>query len=141
MKRTAIILALLLVAVLAVGCDAFSSAQPSDQPQPPPAGANSPAPSGQATLPVPAGACQSRLWGKVTNATTGKTTANVAVEVTSSGKTFKTVTDANGLYGFAGLCAGDYAMSLTPPGGKPIPNPNPVKLDGKQVQQVDLPYK
>jgi hypothetical protein len=139
MKRTAIAIVLLVVAVLAAACDTFLSPQPSNSPQAPVA--NTLAAPGQATLPVPVGACQSRLWGKVTNAATGKSPANVAVEISSSGKTFKTVTDANGLYGFAGLCAGEYAMSLTPPGGKPIPNPNPVKLDGKQVQQVDLPYK
>ncbi|MBI4790157.1 MAG: carboxypeptidase regulatory-like domain-containing protein [Chloroflexi bacterium] len=135
MKRLLFVVVLLLVALLSVACDAFSPAPPADQ-SPPPAG-----PTGQSSLPVPVGNCQSRLWGKVTNAATGQSPANVAIEVVSGGKTFKTVTDPNGLYGFAGLCAGEYAMTLTPPGGKGIPNPNKVTLDGAQPIKVDLTYK
>lgn len=64
---------------------------------------------------------------------------DVVVEIKAGSKTIKTVTDANGLYGFAGLCAGEYAMTITPPGGKPIVNPNRVALDGSNPVKVDLP--
>lgn len=128
---------LLLAATLSAACDAFSSASPASQSQTP---AKTQA-VGQTPLPVPVGDCQSRLWGKITNATNGQSPPNVAVEVVNGGKTFKTVTDPNGLYGFAGLCAGEYSMSLTPPGGKPISNPNKVTLDGSQPVKVDLTYK
>ncbi len=152
MKRSAVFLVgVLLVALLATACDLIpgfgnsseqppASNPPSANPPAPTSAANPPA-AGQATLPVPAGGCQSRLWGKVTNTANGQSPANVSIEVASSGKSYKTVTDPNGLYGFAGLCAGDYALSLTPPGGKPIANPNPVKLDGTQPVKVDLNYK
>ena len=139
MKRTAMILALFAVVALAAACDVFSSSS-GEAPVAPAAITSTPAP-GQATLPAPAGACQSRLWGKITNATTGQAPANVAVEINDGGHKFKTVTDANGLYGFAGLCAGEYAMSITPPGGKALANPNKVTLDGKQATKVDLSYK
>lgn len=141
MKRFVLFVACMLVALLVVACDSLLNS--SQSPGNPPAGnppAN-PSAAGQSTLPAPASTCQSRLWGKVTNTTNGQSPANVAVEVVTGGKTFKTVTDSNGLYGFAGLCAGDYALSLTPPGGKAIPNANAVKLDGSQPVKVDLTYK
>lgn len=146
MKRTALLLALLSIAVLATGCGIFEAIFPpssSDQSLPSPSGqpASKPPAAGQATLPAPASACQSRLWGKVTNTANGQSPANVSIEVVSAGKSFKTVTDSNGLYGFAGLCSGDYALSITPPGGKAIPNPNSIKLDGTQPVKVDLSYK
>ncbi len=151
MKRSGILLVcVLLIALLATGCDlipGFGNSEPTPASNPPAAKppaatppANPPA-AGQATLPAPAGGCQSRLWGKVTNTANGQSPANVSIEVVSGGQSFKTVTDANGLYGFAGLCAGDYTLSLTPPGGKVIPNPNPIKLDGTQPVKVDLNYK
>ncbi|MDE3090006.1 MAG: carboxypeptidase regulatory-like domain-containing protein [Chloroflexota bacterium] len=136
MKRMAMILALLTVAVLADACDAFSS--PTSEPPVAPA-ATTPVP---ATVPVPVGACQSRLWGKITNATTGQAApAKTTVEVESGNRKFKTETDGTGLYGFAGMCAGEYTMTITPPGGKPLPNPNKVSLDGKQATKVDLSFK
>ena len=139
MKRAVFVMLLILVALLSVACDALAPA-PSGDPSTPPS-ANPPGPTGQSSLPVPVGNCQSRLWGKVTNTATGQSPANVAIEVVSGGKTFKTVTDPNGLYGFAGLCGGEYSMTLTPPGGKAIPNPNKVTLDGAQPVKVDLAYK
>ncbi len=155
MKRSVVLLVcILLVALLATGCDLIPGFGPSEPPQGnppsgnppsanPPSGnppANPPA-AGQATLPAPASGCQSRLWGKVTNTANGQSPANVSIEVVSGGRSFKTITDSNGLYGFAGLCSGEYALSLTPPGGKPIQNPNTIKLDGTQPVKVDLNYK
>ncbi len=145
MKQMAMILALLAVVALAAACNAFSSSN-GEVPVAPAASTSAPGPAqttlpAPATLPVPAGACQSRLWGKITNATTGQAPANVAVEIESGGRKFKTVTDTNGLYGFAGLCAAEYSMTITPPGGKALANPNKINLDGKQTTKVDLSYK
>lgn len=151
MKRSTVLLVcVVLVALLATACDLIPGLGPSQAPTTSPLPANPPAgnppvsnppAAGQSTLPAPASACQSRLWGKVTNTANGQSPANVSIEAVSGGKSFKTVTDANGLYGFAGLCSGDYALSLTPPGGRGIQNPNTVKLDGTQSVKVDLNYK
>ncbi len=110
----------------------FSSAPPEEQ--------TPGEPTVQPTLPAPVGACQAKLTGKVTNTTTGQSPANVVVEITSAGKTIKTITDPNGLYGFAGLCAGDYAVNVTPPNGKAQPGPQ-VPLDGAKAVKQDLTFK
>ncbi len=146
MKQLALVVALLAVAVLLVACDLFSSPPPADLPpsNPPvsnPPAAGSPAASNPATLPAPVGACQSRLWGKVTNSANGQSPANVTVEITLGSQSFKTASDNNGLYGFAGLCAGQYAISVTPPGGKAVPIANKATLDGAQPVKLDLSYK
>jgi len=132
----------LLVVAVAIGLIVFISAQPTDQGAPPaPQAENTPVPS-QATLPVPVGACQSRLVGKITNSATGQATANVIVNIEGGPSTAQTKTDTNGLYGFAGLCAGKYTLTITPPGGKPAANPNPVTLDGSNAMtKVDLAFK
>ncbi len=134
---------LAVLALLSTACNAFSSADapaaPALLPTIPSAGQ---APALQPTsAPVQPAACRSRLWGKVTNVATGEAPPNVAVEVSVGARTFKTVTDANGLYGFAGLCAGQYAMTIAPPGAKPIVDPNRVALDGSNPVRVDLPYR
>ena len=90
---------------------------------------------------LPPSACQSRLWGKVTNTATNLPPTNAAIEIVREGKSYKTITDPGGLYGFAGLCAGEYAMTLTPAGAGAIKNPNRVKLDGAASVKVDLPYR
>ena len=64
-----------------------------------------------------------------------------AMEIVREGKSYKTITDPGGLYGFAGLCAGEYVMTLTPAGAGAIKNPNRVKLDGAASVKVDLPYR
>jgi hypothetical protein len=142
MKRTAIVIALLVVAVLAAACDAFLPSQPTDQASPPtPQAENTPVPA-LTSLPVPVGACQARLQGKITNSATGQATANVIVNIQSGSSTAETKTDNNGLYGFAGLCAGKYTLTITPPGGKPAPAPNPVTLDGSNIMtKMDFAYK
>lgn len=134
-------LVLLLVAS-AIGLVVFlsSPSQSADQATPVPQAQNTSS-ADKTSLPVPSGACQSRLWGKITNATTGQAPANTTVDVDSGGRKFKTVTDANGLYGFAGMCAGDYTITVTPAGGKPTVDPNKVTLDGKQQNKVDLSFK
>jgi flagellar basal body-associated protein FliL len=133
---------MLLVVASVVGLALFLSSQSSDQALPqPPLAENTPVP-GKTSLPVPAGACQTRLQGKITNSATGQATANVIVNIQSGSSKAETKTDNNGLYGFAGLCAGKYTLTITPPGGKPIASPNPVSLDGSNTtSKVDLPFK
>ncbi len=136
MKRL-LIGTLLLVAVLSTGCNLFSS-QPSEQAQEPtpPPGA-SPA---KATLALPASTCQSRLDGSITNKASKLPPANVLVEIASGDKKLQAKTDKNGLYGFAGLCAGQYAVSMTPPGGNRKADVSKVSLDGANASKLDLNY-
>ncbi len=139
MKRILIIVLLLILAVLSVACDAFSSAQPTDQPPLPQLA--TPGTGGQtAAPPPPAGSCQARLWGKIVNAS-GQARPNSQVDIVSRNFKAKTVADANGLYGFAGLCAGDYSITVTPQGGQAQPMPNKVTLDGSKQVKVDLQTK
>ncbi len=128
---------LLLIAVLSTGCDLFSS-QPSDQPQD--SGSPPKADQAKATLPVPAGTCQSRLGGKITSTASKKPPVSVVVEIASSNKKLQAKTDANGMYGFAGLCAGQYAVSITPPGGARKPDVSRVSVDGSNAAKLDLSF-
>ncbi len=129
---------LLLIAVLATGCDLFSS-QPSDQ-APPDSPQSSKVSPGQATLPLPASTCQSRLGGKVTSSTDKRPPPNVLIEIAASNKKLQVKTDNNGLYGFAGLCAGQYSVSITPPGGARKADVSKVSIDGSNPAKLDLKY-
>lgn len=147
MIRPALALALFLMMLLSVGCDAFSSepAQPASPPAPPApkATANDPGPTrsvSTAAASPSAVACQSRLWGQVTNTTTGKGPGNLTIQVAGAERQLKTITDGNGQYGFAGLCSGEYAITLFPPSGKPVSNWK-ANLDGSKTARVDLTYK
>ena len=80
------------------------------------------------------------LWGKVTS-DKGQSGPNIAVDITNGSFKAKTVTDANGLYGFAGLCAGEYTFNVTPPNGKAQPAGNKTPLEGGKQIKVDLVYK
>jgi hypothetical protein len=135
MKRL-LIGTLLLVAVLSTGCDLFSS-QSGDQAQPAPAAKKSPV---NPTLALPANTCQSRLDGRITNNASKLPPADVVVEVASGDKKLQTKTDKNGMYGFAGLCAGQYAVSITPPNGSRKADVSKVSLDGTKPTKLDLAY-
>jgi hypothetical protein len=128
---------LLLIAVISTGCDLFSS-QPSDQAR----DSGRPAKVDQvpATLALPAGACQSRLGGKLSSNTGKQQPVNVVVEIVSGNKKLQAKTDKNGLYGFAGLCAGQYAVSITPPGGARKSDVSRIALDGSNPAKLDLSY-
>jgi hypothetical protein len=133
---------MLLVVAAVVGLAVFLSSQSSNQGLPQPTLAEGTPATSKTALPVPVGACQTRLQGKITNSTTGQATANVIVSIQSGSSKAETRTDNNGLYGFAGLCAGKYTVTITPPGGKAIADPNPVTLDGSNTTvKVDVPYK
>ncbi len=135
---------LVLIAVTSTGCSLFSS-QPSEPPADVPASEPvyqpaQPAVPVSATLPRPLAKCQSSLGGKITDNATQKSPANISVEIASGTKKFQTKTDANGLYGFAGLCAGQYEVSITPPGRGALANVSRVTLDGANPGRLDLTY-
>jgi hypothetical protein len=139
MKRILLALFLFTLATLVVACDAQPSEQPTQQPQGSAPSATTPSqPNNPAS--VPQSVCRSRVWGKVTNATTGQAPANVTVEIAGGALNGKTITDANGLYGYDGLCAGDYTLTITPPNGKPQPGPK-VTTDGTKQVKVDMSFK
>ncbi|MBI3913856.1 MAG: carboxypeptidase regulatory-like domain-containing protein [Chloroflexi bacterium] len=128
---------LLLLVALIAGC----SDSPPDQPQPDQPPAAQPTAAVAGTLPAPVGNCQSRLTGKVVNTGNNQSPPNVTIEIASGNTKAKTVTDNNGLYGFFGLCAGEYTVSITPPNAK-ASQPGPkVSLDGAKQVKFDLSYK
>ncbi len=136
--KSVLIGALLLVAMLSTGCDLFSSQSREEKVQEP----TSARPTGaaKATLALPASTCASRLGGRITNKASVKLPENVVVEIAGNGKKYEAKTDQNGLYGFAGLCAGEYAVSFTPPGGSRQADVSRVKLDGANASKLDLTY-
>ncbi len=136
MKHLLLAILVLLFALLTAACNAFSS-----EPPPPQSSAPAQPSASTGTVAEPSTACNSRLFGKLTNTATNKTTGNASIQVSSAGKTIKTITDRNGMYGFLGLCAGEYAITYTPPEGTPITRPDKVKLDGTQPFKLDLTYK
>ena len=146
MKRLLLIVILLVLATTLVACDLFASSQPTEPPQPPPqqpqpTQPSAPsAPTGQSQPIPPTGACQSRLWCKVAN-TAGQPAPNAAVEIAGASFKGKAVADASGTYGFAGLCAGEYSVTVTPPNGKPQPVADKARLDGTQMLKMDLSFK
>lgn len=125
-----------ILALLSAACNAAGSPLPNQllPTNPPPVPLTAPAS-------LRLGACQSRLFGKVINATTHQSPPNVTIEITAGSLKAKTVTDANGLYGFAGLCAGNYNMAITLPGGKPMVASSPITLDGTEPVKQDLSFK
>ncbi len=129
---------LLLIALVSTGCDLFSSQSGAQAPQ----GARRPAKADQtqATLALPAGTCQSSLGGTLTSKTGKQPPANVLVEIASSNKKLQTKTDKNGMYGFAGLCAGQYALSITPPGGARKADVSRISIDGSNPAKLDLSF-
>jgi hypothetical protein len=136
--KSLLIGALLLVAMLSAGCDLFSS-RPGEEKAQEPTSALKTNPV-KATLALPASTCASRLGGRITNKASLKLPENVVVEIAGNGKKYEAKTDPNGLYGFAGLCAGQYAVSFTPPGGSRKADVSRVTLDGANASKLDLTY-
>ncbi len=140
MKRISLIVLLLIIALLVVACSSTDSASPEPPSSQPPG--QQPTLSTQTTPPAPAGNCQSRLDGKVVNTATNQSPANVTVEISSASFKAKTFTDNNGLYGFFGLCAGEYTIAITPPNSKTAQSGPKVTLDGTNKRvKFDLSYK
>jgi hypothetical protein len=66
---------------------------------------------------------------------------NVTVEIKGEGWSAKTPSDANGLYGFAGLCAGKYTLTVVPPSGATAGESQTVTVDGSNAVKLDLGFR
>jgi hypothetical protein len=63
------------------------------------------------------------------------------VEIKGEGWNARTLSDANGLYGFAGLCAGQYTMTVVPPSGATAGESQTVTVDGSNMVRLDLVFR
>ncbi len=141
---------LLILLMLATGC--ATTIEPTSQPvnNPPtavpvnpnvqvaPSSGNTPTP-----LPPPPAAtnkCQSKLTGRIYDAK-GALVKGATVEIKSGNLTAKTLSDDNGLYGFAGLCAGTYAFSAQLPGQAPKALATRATVSGGDSIKADLSLK
>jgi cytoskeletal protein RodZ len=116
-------------------------APPTDTPRPQPTDTSQPEPSATVkppddTQPEPNPACQSAVGGTVRN-TAGQVVAGASVQIQGEGWSRGMLTDDQGHYGFAGLCAGEVTLNAALPGGQPLPATT-VSLDGQNQTQVDL---
>jgi len=91
------------------------------------------------TIPAPSGGCQSRIWGRVSAGGAGE--PNVSVEIKGEGWSARTLSDANGLYGFAGLCTGKYTIAVVPPSGATAGESQIVTVDGSNMVKLDLTFR
>lgn len=89
--------------------------------------------------PAPA-KCQSKLTGRVVDAT-GALAKGAVVDIKSGSFTAKTLSDDNGLYGFAGLCAGGYGFTVTLSGKSPKAIATTATVDGANSIKTDLAVK
>ncbi len=90
-------------------------------------------------LPPPS-KCQSKLMGHVLDAN-GAAAKGATIEVKMGSFSGKTISDDNGLYGFAGLCSGTYSFVVTLPGQPAKPVAASAQLDGANTGKVDLSVK
>ncbi len=101
------------------------------------------APAGQAVSaqPSPSG-CQSKITGVVTGPN-GQLLKNAQVELNGGAlkSPSRTVTDDNGLYGFAGLCGGAYTLTVIVSGQPAKKIPLTASVDGVNSTRADLPVK
>jgi hypothetical protein len=142
-RRVFIVFAMLIGAMACAAC-----AGSSNPITPAPVGGGGTIPAGSASplatqaggqnLP-PVSGCQARLWGKILDAK-GQPIVKVTVLIHGS-KEAKTFTDPSGFYGFAGLCAGDYTLSVLQPDGSSQDFPDNIKLGGSQDLKRDLTLK
>jgi hypothetical protein len=51
------------------------------------------------------------------------------------------MSDANGLYGFAGLCAGKYTITVVPPSSATAGESQIVTVDGSNMVKLDLTFR
>jgi carboxypeptidase family protein len=88
----------------------------------------------------PQGNCQSKLLGRVVDAN-GALAKGAVIEIKSGSFNAKALSDDNGLYGFAGLCAGGYGFTVTLPGKSPRALATTATLDGANTVKTDLAVK
>jgi hypothetical protein len=86
------------------------------------------------------GKCQSKLLGRVVDAN-GVLAKGAVIEIKNSSFNAKTLTDDNGLYGFAGLCAGGYGFTVTLPGQSAKALATSAAVDGANTVKTDLAVK
>ena len=131
-----IVLGVLLGAILALaGCGGTPAPSTSLPAAPTVAAPTAPTPAIQ----PPSSGCQSRIWGSVSAGGAGE--ANVTVEIKGESWSAKTPSDANGLYGFAGLCAGKYTLTIVPPSGATAGESQTVTVDGSNTVKLDLVFR
>ncbi len=136
----------ILVLIMLAGC--AGTFEPTAIPvQSNPAATNAPvAPLAVATPTTPAhpvGNCQSRLLGRVVDPS-GKLVKGATIELRGNALKStppKAVSDDNGLYGFAGLCAGSYSFTVTPPGKQAQALAVTISVDGANTGKADLTVK
>lgn len=88
----------------------------------------------------PVSECQTRLWGNLTDAK-GSPAPNLKLTLKGGASDHITISDAGGLYGFAGLCAGDYTVSVVLANDSTQDLPEKIKLDGSASVKQDLNLK
>ncbi len=138
MRQHAMLIALgilLFAGLAAAGCGSTPAPSAPLPAAPTAAGPTAPTPAVQ----PPAGGCQSRIWGSVSAGGAGE--PNVSVEIKGEGWSAKTPSDANGLYGFAGLCAGKYTLTVMPPSGATAGESQTVTVDGSNAVKLDLIFR
>jgi hypothetical protein len=86
------------------------------------------------------GKCQSKMLGRVVDAN-GALVKGAVIDIKSGSLTAKTLSDDNGLYGFAGLCAGGYSFTVTLSGKSPKTLAATATVDGANTVRTDLAVK
>ncbi len=89
---------------------------------------------------TPASKCQSHLIGRVVDAE-NQVVKDVVVDIASTSVTARATSDENGRYGFAGLCAATFRVTVTAPGQPPRALPDGVAVDGANTIQYDIALK
>ncbi len=136
---------ILLLALVVTGCATVDS-NSNTPPTPVPVKANTKQPAattaqGEPTiLPLAPSKCQSKVTGRVVDAK-GGLVKGATVGIKGGSFTAKTLSDENGLYGFAGLCAGSFSFTVQPPSQAAKTVAGNVTVDGNNSAKADLTYK
>ena len=86
------------------------------------------------------GNCQSKLLGRVVDAN-GALAKGAVIAIKNGSFNSKTLSDDNGLYGFAGLCAGAYGFTVTLAGQPAKALATSATVDGVNTVRADLTVK
>ncbi len=136
MKKFAYLL--LVILILAVGCTA--TVEPTAEPVNPNVKVSPPSQATPTPPPASTSNCQSKLTGRVYDAK-GALAKGAVIEIKSGSFTGKTLSDDNGLYGFAGLCAGTYNFTVQLAGQAAKPLSSTATVNGGDSAKVDLTVK
>ena len=139
------IFSILLLALAVTGCATVdSNSTPVPTAVPVQSNFNQPAATaaqGEPTvLPLAPSKCQSKVTGRVLDAK-GNLVKGATVGIKGGTFTAKTLSDDNGLYGFAGLCSGSYSFTVQPSGQAAKAVAGTVTADGANAAKADLTYK